>query len=290
VLQFSQVQALINNFEQQTGLLRQQYTLTIVPEVAIEGTLAGQTLVDTYQPRLELRFDQTQLQLPTIDSNGVNPLKPSKEGLISYTHPEPNDITILFLKLEVQLARWLSIGGVSLALIGLFLIGLLDIKAGPIDEAARIQSKYSALLIHIKANEQPTTLRVLEIATIDDLAKLADKNGQMILHEVTNQTHSYTVYDENITYRYRAVCTDSDQLADPSDVHPLTTPSVQSAWQGVFLCALREQGTISEACRVAGIEIVAAYNQRLQDPAFAQAWNETRSTLHVSQSRRGIST
>lgn len=55
---------------------------------------------------MEFRLDQTQLQLVEAGNTDEDPLKPSKPGMIKYTHVEPNVIPLLFLKLELPLAHW----------------------------------------------------------------------------------------------------------------------------------------------------------------------------------------
>jgi signal peptidase I len=284
VLHFAQVRALIDRFEQQTGLERQQYTLAIVPELAVEGTLAGQALQDKFAPRMEFRLDQTQLQLVGA-SGALDPLKPSKPGLIKYTHVEPNVIPLLFLKLEVPLAREIALGTLAVALIGLLWIGLRMLRAGRPDEAMRIRSKYGALLIDITSGDRLLGKRIVEVAAIGDLAKLAEKSGQMILHEVCSATHRYAVHDGGLIYCYQFAGSDGDRSADPKQLPHAAAPPIPAAWHAPFLHALCEKRTVSEACRVANIGIAAAYEERMHVPAFAQAWNQARATLRDTQSR-----
>jgi signal peptidase I len=284
VLHFAQVRALIDRFEQQTGLERQQYTLAIVPELAVEGTLAGQALHDKFAPRMEFQLDQTLLQLEGA-SGAQDPLKPSKPGLIKYTQVEPNVIPLLFLKLEVPLARWIGVGGLGLALIGLIWIGLLMLRAGRPDEATRIRAKYGALLIDIAGGDRLLGKRIVEVAAMDDLAKLAEKSGQMILHEVCSATHRYAVHDGGLMYCYQFSGADRDRPAEPKQLPLAAAPPGQAAWHAPFLHALREKGTISEACRMANIGIAAAYEERMHVPAFSQAWNQARADLRDAQSR-----
>ena len=289
VLHFAQVQALVHSFEQQTGLDRQQYTLAIVPELTVEGMLAGQVLQDKFAPRLEFRLDQIQLQLIRASGGAQDPLKPSKPGLIKYTHAEPSIIPILFLKLEVPLARWGGLGGLGLALAGLLWIGLRMLRAGRPDQVAQIKSKYGPLLIDVTGSAQLISLQVVEIAAIGDLAKLAEKNGQMILHEVCGITHRYSVPDGALTYCYQLASANHDQSDCPKQIGNLAAVPDHAAWHTAFLDALREKGTVSEACRVANIEIATAYQERMRIPAFAQAWTEARATLRESLSRESNS-
>ncbi|MEO7909534.1 MAG: signal peptidase I [Roseiflexaceae bacterium] len=287
VLHFAQVRALIDHFEQQTTLERQQYTLAIVPELAIEGTLDTQALRGVFAPQLKFRLDQTQMQLVDAGGSDKNPLKPAAPGLIKYTQVEPNVISLLFLKLEVPLARELALGVLAIALSGLLVLGLLRLRAGRPDQAARIRAKYGALLIDSIGAEPQPELCVVELAVIDDLAKLANKNGQMIVHEQSDSTHRYRIHDDGICYRYQFSDVERAVLAPLQPMPQMVTAGAPAAWQAIFLEALREKGTVSEACRVANIEIIVAYQERIYDPTFAQAWAEARTELRQALSREG---
>ena len=47
--------------------------------------------------------------------------------------------------------------------------------------------------------------KVIEVVTLDDLAKIAQRVGCMILHQPHGSTHHYFVQDGEITYRYQFV-------------------------------------------------------------------------------------
>ena len=287
VLELANVQALMSRFEQQTGLEHQQYTLAIVPELAVEGTLAGHALHDKFAPRLEFRLDQTQMQLVGAGNTEEDPLKPSKPGIIKYTHVEPDVIPLLFLRLEVPLARWIGAGGLGFALVGLLWIGLRVLHSGRPDQAMRIRSKYGALLIDVAGGDPQPGERVVELAAIEDLAKLAEKSGQMILHAQSGATHRYCVYDDGLCYCYYIGGTDRDGYHLPQQPPDVVAAPAPAAWHAIFLDALCEKGTVSEACRVANIGIAAAYQERMRVPAFAEAWNQARATLRESLSEKG---
>ena len=44
---------------------------------------------------------------------------------------------------------------------------------------------------------------VVEVASIDDLAKIAERNSRMILHQAHAGEHAYFVQEDDITYCYR---------------------------------------------------------------------------------------
>jgi hypothetical protein len=45
---------------------------------------------------------------------------------------------------------------------------------------------------------------MIDVESIDDLARLAERAGVMVLHEAKGTTHQYFVQDGPSTYRYQA--------------------------------------------------------------------------------------
>ncbi len=282
VLELGQLQTLMNNFEQQTGLLREQYTLAIIPEVRINGLLAGQALQDRFDPRMEFRLDATQIQLLEASGTDQDPLKPVQAGLLKATHEAPNVITLLFLKLEVPIARWIALGILAVACVIGYLLALrLLLHPNRPNEAAQIQSNYAALLIDVAGGDYRPEERMVEVATIADLAKLAEKSGRMILHAYSGTMHRYILHDDGVCYCYQCAGAEQPVIALPQQ-DLVAAAQAAPAWQSAFLETLREHGTISEACRSANIGIAKAYEERMCAPAFAQAWTEARITLRES--------
>jgi hypothetical protein len=153
---------------------------------------------------------------------------------------------------------------------------------------------------------QPASARVIELATMADLAKLAEKHGAPILHEAAGPTHRYLVYDAAITYRYQFDAGAARQhdahapteMPPPRSIAPTLPQIVRDPrlcdrvpdlagdpvgppkhWQAAFLAALREHGRASAACRAIGtISVASAYLERERVPAFALAWAEAQAS------------
>jgi hypothetical protein len=70
------------------------------------------------------------------------------------------------------------------------------------------------------------------------------------------------------------------------------SPKKRRDWKPTFLSSMLESGTVTEACRAAGIDRSTAYRARQQDETFAIAWAdvEERSTeeLETVAMRRAI--
>jgi signal peptidase I len=276
-LDLSELRALIDDFERQTGVQRQQYTLAIAPAVRLDGALAGQELHDTFAPRLLFRVDPQQIQLSDDGDRGQNTLAPAASGTLERTRTEPNRLALLGLSIGVRQARWLGSIGLVVALAGLGCLVAWMVRAGGCDEAARIRLKYGAQLIDVAGAPTRPDRRIVVVRRMADLARLAEKSGQMIMHEQAGDAHSYAVHDGDTTYRYRL---EAGAAAEPErPAQPVMEPPPrQPHWQTTFLHELRAKGAITEACRAAGVDRPEAYAERVRVPAFAQAWQEARAT------------
>lgn len=198
-LELARVQALIDGFERQVGSPRQQYLLAVVPEIHVHGQLGGQPLDDSFAPKLVFQLDGQVLRLLQDGASGPGALRPSSAGMLKRDRSEPNVLALLGLRLEVLAARRIAGIVLALALAGWLLL-VRGKAGGTLDEAARIRRRYGALLVGVRALNPGEGGSIIEVATIDDLARIAERAGQMILH-LSN--HSYLVCDGEVTYRYQ---------------------------------------------------------------------------------------
>jgi len=91
----------------------------------------------------------------------------------------------LGLQISVLTARLIAAIGLTLSLSGSLALGILAHRSRQADEATQIRSKYGSLLITVRdMNWLERDSRVIEVSSIDDLAKIAERDGRMILHNV----------------------------------------------------------------------------------------------------------
>jgi signal peptidase I len=199
-LDLARIQALIDTFEQQIGEQHPQYMLAAVPEVRVQGQLAGQALNDDFAPRLEFQLDQQQLTFQK-GSSGLNPLQPAKPGLLKRAREQANTLVLLGLAMDVARARQIALVALAVALSGGVLLAVRGRAVAQNDETAQIQRKYGPLLIAVRESSALVGT-VIEVATIDDLARLAERGGHMILHPIEQGISRYLVQDAGVTYCY----------------------------------------------------------------------------------------
>jgi precorrin-6x reductase len=81
-------------------------------------------------------------------------------------------------------------------------------------EEAHIRAKYGALLVNVRESDLLDGRRPVAVASIDDLAKIAERTGRMILYQALGTERVYLVRDSDIAYCYRSV--DAVQIAHVS--------------------------------------------------------------------------
>jgi signal peptidase I len=206
-LDLSRVRDVINQFEQTTGISSHQYSVSIVPQAQLHGTLAGAKLDASYSPALKFTLDQDSMSLVTngssSDTGASSPLTPSQAGQVTYAAQAPNALSLLSFRLSVATARIVALFGLIVSLFGLIWYGLLAFRGTRADEASRIKSRYSVLLIDVDDANFENTSRVIDVVRFDDLVRLAEREERMIMHQFSSGTDRYYVQDEAITYRYR---------------------------------------------------------------------------------------
>ena len=141
-----------------------------------------------------------------------DPLTPSQIGLLERPQIRPNTISILGFQITVLAARLAAAAGLALSLGDILALGVSAYQSGQADEASRIRSKHGALLVTIRdINWLAQGSRVIEVSTIDDLAKIAERDGRMILHCAKGSAHYYFVQSDDVAYRYQFT---QEQAAD----------------------------------------------------------------------------
>ncbi|MDO9130312.1 MAG: EAL domain-containing protein, partial [Anaerolineales bacterium] len=186
--------------EQGTGLHSNSYTLAIIPTVNIAGTFGGQLFQDTFEPHLLFRFDKLHFYL--VNSNpDIDPLNPSTAGLLQDPRLEANILSLLGLEFKVSTVRVLSLIGLGLSLCGALALLLFVHNMARHSQESLVQLKYGPMLVNVNGENFEASPRMIDIATIDDLAKLAERNNSMIFHNLQGSTHYYFVNNEGITYR-----------------------------------------------------------------------------------------
>ena len=209
-----QLQSLVTKVAALTGI-PSSYSIAVVPQVHITGTVAGHPLNLSFKPAMNFQLASGQL-VPqgaqstssastragsTPASSSSTGLTPSRSGAVGTPATAPATITVLGLSLEISVLRWIAIIGLVLS-IAATLFFYLRKRGEPFGESYRIQAQYGHLIVPIVAGEDLGWPPV-DVASIKALAQLAESGQRLILHSRSDNIDTYLVNDEGTVYRYQ---------------------------------------------------------------------------------------
>jgi signal peptidase I len=188
--------------QKETETFSDSVALSLVPTITQGGTVGDQAVKARFAPALALRLNGNSLRLDTASPAGSEQtaLVRSKRGYGQRS--EPNELSLLGLRVEVATARALALLGGLGALAGAALLGWARTREREGGEPQQIEARYGAWLVEVAPRPRPDAA-VLDVTTIEGLVRLAERYERMILHEVFGGTHSFLVEDDGVVYRYR---------------------------------------------------------------------------------------
>jgi len=200
-LDICQTVALVNILKQETGLRANSYTLEIIPQVVMTANAAGNQITDSFEPRLVFRFDEVHFSLSTPKDQD-DPLHSSKQGSADNLSLEANRLSILGWEPTVWSIRMIALFGMALSLGGFLFLGSRVFATTQQSQEALIRLRYGGLLVNVYERDLAPAATLIDVTTIDELAKLAERHNTVILHMTLNFLHCYLVQCNGITYRY----------------------------------------------------------------------------------------
>ena len=201
-LNFCEIIKLTEALEAQTDFHPTQYTLLITPDVTVSGKISGRELQEAnYQPQLTFRYDRLNFSVVKADPT-INPFNQTQAGFMREIRQTANTISLLGWHPTILTLRLLALPGLMLSMIGMWLLSnSIQIQAGKSPESA-IRLRYGSMLIDTQSIGTNTSSHIVDVQSIEDLAKLAERFNTVILHENNKGSHSYFANTEGVTYRF----------------------------------------------------------------------------------------
>ena len=203
-LDLNVISSYLQNLEDQTGVSRPFYTLAILPEIRVQGDLSGNLLEGSFAPQLKFMIDKFQLQIlpPDPDTPDADPLRPRSDDAVQTSSVLPNRLSMLGASMLVSSARRVAGLGLLIGLGGLALLGLWFYREQKTNPAAMVQLKFGAQMAEVQVGSFESELGSQEVVSIDDLARIAEKSGQMIYWVGSEAGRDYFVQDGRLVYHY----------------------------------------------------------------------------------------
>ena len=196
-----QFQSLVDTIGEKTGF-QPSTTLMITSKMSVSGKSAGQSMYESFDSSLIFQFDKVHFYLIKSGENG--PLQSNQSGTIPNPGIQPNTVKILGMDLGVQDLRTIGVGGFGVSLLLSLFLALYVYSLTQRDPEALIRIRYGSLVMDVFERGFENTATVIDVASIEDLAKLAERQNAMILHMTHNQSHCYFIQCEGTTYRYQS--------------------------------------------------------------------------------------
>ena len=204
---------LINTIDSSTGV-GSTYTLTVRTEVQTGGVVQGKPVTSRFAPSIAFDMGRDQLKPTTPGADGSgNAAAPAASGAtgvvvreagrVNWSATQPGTMSIFGRAVPVSLARQLGAVGTVLAL-GCVAMWLAGRRRRPAQtEAATILRRYGERIIPVTGVAAPEGRTVVEVPSMDSLAKIAEKYERFILHTSDESGDHFSVDDDTTLYRYR---------------------------------------------------------------------------------------
>lgn len=200
-LDLCQIQSLVASMEQQTGMRPSTYTLEVIAHSTFAAALDGQPVFDSYDAILPFKFDKVHFYLAADVKTGES-LQVTKQGSGNGQGLLSNTLSVFGLEISVLAARVFSLIGLAGALVCMAAFGwyfLQGLRPGP---DAIVRLKYGGLILDARGLTFQQNLPIVDVASIDDLARLAERQNTLITHVELNFMHVYIVQCNGALYRY----------------------------------------------------------------------------------------
>lgn len=221
-LDVCQVTDLIEHMQEKTGSQSYQYFLHIYPNVNLSGGLAGKALVTNFSPPLTFIVGQNEVYLLPNGEEDGDPLNPSEGRVLAGFRTAPNVINLLSFALPVLTARWLAALGLLLGAGGLVLVYWAMNQARAAGESALAQWTLGGRLVQANGKLIRRGDQVVELASLEELMRLADRLGELVFFQQADGIASYLVRDQGLVYRFErpALPPQPSEIEDDGDASP----------------------------------------------------------------------
>jgi signal peptidase I len=201
------IRALVKQVQSSTGVVRDFYTLSIVPSIKTQGRIGTHDFTTSFSPRLSFQVGALEMQVApgtataSATPDGGDALRPSQGGSLILPLRTPSTLSMPGLSLDVSKARVLGVTGAALSLLLLALIAFM-VKAPKIDEPARIATRFAKLIIPVGSVAPAEGVSKVRLNDIDALVALARRYDQTILHQHDDGVHRYLLENDGTLYSY----------------------------------------------------------------------------------------
>lgn len=191
VLDITAVKQLLAAVGQQTGLSMGSATITLTPDVHVTGNIGGRPLDDAFNSGIAFRLDKDLLRLEQAPTGQPgDPIMVSSAKSVSVPTQAPAKLSLLGRSISVSFARTVATVLGLAALLTAAVAGFL-LRRRLSHAAGRIELRYGSNILTVLHAEQNALGTTIELASMEDLARIAQENGRPILQQRTDGDSTY---------------------------------------------------------------------------------------------------
>jgi len=219
VLELNQVQQVIDNLEDQTGITNSTYYLTLHPEIDLQGTVSQEQFEIGFSPSLTFLIDDLSMRLLNQDKDTLaDLLNPSEEGTIPEAKVVGNTISFLCFHFNILVLRIVSVYGIIFTMLLLVWFNKKYANTQNSDSISMLKAQYGISFVDIKNDFLPSQQKI-EIPNMEELAQIAGDEGSRIYHyDQDGVDHYYAVAHNNadLFYHFQVSHINIEQEKQPS--------------------------------------------------------------------------
>jgi hypothetical protein len=200
-LDLCKISSLTQSLEQGTDFHPGTYTLIISPNIKIDGEVSGRALKGTFNSGLTFRHDHVKFYLFREDAQGT-PMAVTETGVLREARKEINTILLLGAEVSIPTLRWMALFGLLASCSGLVWLGLRLQSLSRLDQEKFLHIRYGSMMIDVQNADSLLPATLIDVQSMDALAKLAERFNAMILHEAGTGPPTYYVQVGGTTYRF----------------------------------------------------------------------------------------
>lgn len=204
----AEVIGLIETIEEETDFRPGAYDVSVIPTVAVSGSIGNENIDDDYTPMFTMEFSGTQITPPAE-------LLQRGPRSIGSTIIRSKHLAILGLNPSVQATRWVGMIGFGLSLTAASALAAVVFLGVGRSASRKIHARYRSLLVAVTNVPSDPDAQMIDVESIDELVRLARRDGRIILHhECAPGVRRYFVPDLGVTYQY--LLDESPRMSTPT--------------------------------------------------------------------------
>lgn len=236
-LDLRRIQALVGAAQAETGSGNGTQTLRVTADLDLTGQVAGQPIEESFAPEVSFTLDALRLQPPAAADTtaapdpaleaGANadaaatassPFTTTTSGSVTVADLAPAAIEVLGHPLPVEVLRWVAVAllaSAPLLAVGALLLDRRDRHRSP---AGHIEARYGDRVVLAQELRPAAGRTVVELATIDGLASVAERLELPMVHLPLVDGGSLYAVDDLQTH-YRVHTYDRVRIPDQAQAH-----------------------------------------------------------------------